>query len=81
MIYQLTHDAEGIKVGIWAARVSPPLGFRAVIVHGLIFKGIFFFYSMDEKLEPSVELIMTVLQILKESVTIMHMDSLQKMQN
>lgn len=50
MMYQLTHDGEGIKVGIWAARVKPPLHFTAVIVHGLIFKGVFFFYSMDEKL-------------------------------
>lgn len=71
MMYQLTHEGEGIKVVIWPARVAFPLGFTVVTVHGLIFKGIFFFYSMDEKLELTVKLIITtILQILKESVRI-----------
>lgn len=48
-----------------------PLGFTAVIVHGLIFKGILFFYPMTEKLELAVKLIIKiVLQILKEYVGI-----------
>lgn len=71
MMYQLTYEGEGIKVVMWATRGFPPFGFTAVIVHGLIFKGIFFFYSMDEKLELTMKLIITtVLQILKEPVRI-----------
>jgi len=62
---------EGIKVVTWAVRVFSPLGFTAVVVDSLIFKGIFFFYSMDKKLELSLKVtVTTVLQLLKGSVRI-----------
>lgn len=36
------------------------LGFTAVIVLGFIFKSVLFFYSMDEKLEQTMKLILTI---------------------
>lgn len=36
------------------------LGFTAVIVLGFIFKSVLFFYSVDEKLEQTMKLILTI---------------------
>lgn len=69
MMYHLTHEGQGVKLVIWAVRAFFPLGFTAVTVHGLIFKGIFFFSAMVVNLELTMKLIITTaLQILKESV-------------
>lgn len=56
-------------MGCESSPPSPP-AFTAVMVHGLIFKCIFF-YSMAEKLELIMKLVVTtVLEMLKESARI-----------
>lgn len=77
MTCQLTQKGEG---GIWDVRFFLlALSVVTVQVHGLIFRCFLFLFSGEEIY--SKKLIITALQILKETVRITEWDQLQKVQN
>lgn len=70
-------------MGIQAARIShpPPVGFTVVIVHGLIFEDVFFFYSMGEKLRTDYGADYNWFTDIERICNNNQMDPLQKVQN
>lgn len=60
MVYQLTHEREGIRMIIWAAWI-----FSLLVLQQLQFlvsfpRIFYFFYSTDEKFEQTTKLILTI---------------------